>query len=158
MNPVQPNLPFYPATKLELFPQVTRQPNDPPDDVTRRPKYWADPSQAATDPAQFVSYIVLHESPDGTFAVMTIYMPAGEAATTNFPDPPPANIPPNYVIPNYAPKWEAPIRPLLPNEQLYPSPFGLLIKKTDFPNTSVNWTTADQALIQADAVKLGVGS
>jgi hypothetical protein len=154
VNPVQPNLPTYPATKLELFPEVTRQASDPPFDVTRRPKYWADASQAGVDPSQFVQYTVFHEAANGTFVVTTIYMPAGEAATINFPDP----TPPNTIPPKLAPKWEAPIRPLLPGEEPYSTPWGLMIKNTNFPNTPVNWTTADQALLQAIAAKLGVGT
>lgn len=146
----QPSTPTYPATALNLFATILRGPGDPPYDPTRRPKYWKDPAQAnASDPSAFVQYLVIHRA--GTSWVVTnVYMPASEAASTNFPDPSPPNIAP----PPMPPAWETPIRPLLPGEELYPTPFGLLIRRTDLPNEPAIYTTDDKAAIHAIAAKI----
>lgn len=156
MTPSPTTQATYPATKLQILPTSTRGTGDPPYDPSRRPKYWKDPDKGQLDPGQFVSYNVLHQAPDGSWSVIAIWMPAGEAATTNFPDPPPpGQTLVNYTPPNLPAAWGVPVRPFLTDatghiiEKLVPTPFGLLVQRTDIVVTPSNWTTDDEALLHS---------
>jgi len=145
--PPQPSTATYPAIKLEIFPELYRGPNDPPYDATKRPKYWKDPAQVSPpDPSVFVSYQAIHMAPNGTVSVVTIWIQAGEAGMTNFPDP----TPPNTLPPNLPPHWEAPIRPLVPGESLRNSPFGVVVDNTNVPSSGpgVKLDSTESAAIQ----------
>ena len=150
----QPNSSTYPAKLLEIFPEEQRSLNDPPYDVTKRPKYWKDTSQTG-DPTTFVSYTVFHQSSDGTWSSTLIWMPAGEALVTNFPNSSPSSLPSGTPYPTLPKAWEAPVRALLPNERLLPSPFGLLISRTDLSTTLGTFTVEDHNAIMAIKEKLG---
>jgi hypothetical protein len=143
----QPDTPTYPATDLDLFATLSRGLADPPYDKTKRPKYWKDPAPVS-DPTVFKQYLIFHQSPvDGSWIITNIYMMAVEAAVTNFPDAMPEPAP-------TLPAWEMPVRALLPNEKLLPTPFGLLIQRTDLPTQPVAWTQADADLLQTVAKKV----
>lgn len=160
----QPNTPIYPASALQLF-DTFNSPDEffkrfgvapPAWDSTRRPKNWFDTSLDLSDPTSSVEYRVVHQVPKtGEWKVIVIAMSVLEASVLNLaPSAFPSGSPP------LPPLWEVPIRALLPNERLHPTPFGAQIMRVDLQlaadEQAGKFTAHDRAVLVAIAGKLGV--
>ena len=129
-------------------------------DVARRPKYWWDSSVDLSDLEEPISYQVVRMV-KGVWQVVTITMPAYEAATVNIPET--LNTAATPGMPEYQarirPQWELPIRQLLPNERLDNFMNVCVVIRTDLElgaQSNGSFTAADRDLLRKIAAKLGV--
>jgi len=123
-----------------------------------RPKHWFDPSVDLRDPEADTCYPVVRVPLGQTQPrVVTACMPAFEAAQVNIPDGY-ASTEPND--PRARPPREVPVRPLLANEALAGTLFGVQVvnldKRAERLKTEGVFLPADRALLEAIAAKLGV--
>jgi hypothetical protein len=148
----QPNEPMYPLAELYLFDQYQTQAQITAEysetlasmgspivfmDINRRPKTWWDPAAveiAKRDREEPVPYKIVRKDKSGKPVVVSITMPAYEAATLNLfsggtttePNDP-------MAIARVRPPVEVPVRDLLPNEQLslLPPMNAIVVRRTD---------------------------
>lgn len=99
-QPEQPNEPFYPISKLYLFPRYDRRSWEkahgrqaPPYDPNRRPKYWADPEAAQRSDAN--GQVEYDYFDFGAREFRKLSLSVNEAETPNLPG--------RYVYPKYEP-------------------------------------------------------
>jgi hypothetical protein len=128
----------------------------PPFQPAYRPKHWFDPAVDVSDPEADTCYSVAKVTKDGPRVVQAC-MPAFEAAAVNIPTGEAAS---GLYDPRARPAREVPIRPLLANEALVNTPFGLQIVNLDRRaarlKTEGAFLPADRTLLEAIARKLGV--
>lgn len=155
-NP-QPNAEVYGVPALELFGAFSRESyraqygkEAPAFDQAKPPKYWLDESDHGE--AEEVPYLFVRS--DGqTARLVTRHLTPAEAGEVN--------IPPDGAIPGVVlPAVPIPVRPLLPNETLVMTPFGVQVVRTDLrfnsDRLSGKFLPEDRALLERIAAKLGV--
>jgi hypothetical protein len=162
--PAQPTSEVYGISALYLYPtcqsvadfeKATGQ-KAPAFVPTFRPKYWFDPKVDVSDPEADACYSVAKVTATGPRIVQSC-MPAFEAARVNIPS---GEAQEGLDDPRARPAREVPVRPLLGNEALVNTPFGLhvvnLDKRAERLKTEGAFLPADRALLRAIAAKLGI--
>ncbi len=153
--PAQPDQAEYPASELQTLAVFTYESYltsagaASPWDPTRPEQYWFDSSADAAVGAIY-QYSALLSDASGNPVIGPQIIPAVWALTPNIP--PPQSKDTNPIQP-------VPVRPLLPNEQLYVSPDGggpgiseVYVLRTDLQGTlPAQYTESDKAII----VRLG---
>jgi hypothetical protein len=169
--PRQPDEAAYGISALYLLPTVQSRDewarlmgqDAAPWDPSRRPKYWCDDSKAdlaRQDPEATCLYTGAKIA-GGAPRIITLAMPAWEAATVNIPPGDALASAPGTVDPRGRPMWEVPIRDLLPGETLDIIVPGVLrvvnLAKAEAQQMlEGKFLPVDRAVLRAIAVKNGI--
>ncbi len=167
--PAQPEREYYGIPHIALFRRFGTVAEyraafgeDPPPFATSlRPKFWFDSSVDLTDPEGEVPYMIVKRVA-GNWGMVNITMAAAEAARVNIPPDgttisgEDANSPFGQAV--LRPERELPVRPLLPNEALYATPFGVSVVRLDLrlkqDEEAGKFLPSDRSLLTAIASKL----